>query len=659
MKHLMTILTLTLALATGAAVAENWPQFRGPTGQGVSRELELPLKWSPTENVAWKTELPGVSWSSPIVWDERVFVTTATDNGESCRVLSLDRKTGKILWDKEVFKQVPRHKQDRNTFATPTPATDGERVYACFGDGSFAALNFAGDIVWTNRDYSFYGEHGLGSSPILFRDLLLMARDGSSDGEDKKLGWQKPWDQSRVIALDTKTGKERWQGRRGLSRISHGTPTIWEHDGSAEVVSEAGDVVQGFDAQTGERRWSSAVIGEGKVPSTVIGDGLVFTAGGWGGKETIKAFKLGGAGDLKETNLVWEQRKGMPKVPSMIYVQPHLFAISDGGIATCMKAATGEVIWQERIGGNFSASPVAADRRIYFTGDNGETTVIEAGPTFKVLAKNALDEKAQASPAISQGQLFIRTEKNLFCIVNESSAAAVNSASSGLMAHWKFDEASGPQIIDSSGGKHDGKLLGAVRAAGKFGGAIECKQDALVEVPHAATLDDFKNGLTISAWVKRDGDATWNMIISREVKDGPSEYFGLAVFKNKALFSIDADGAHYQNIKSDEDIPVGEWIHLAGTYDNKEFRLYVNGRLAKSAPCAVPFQFADTNPIIIGGNTNTQGKKWVDCFNGMIDEVSLFNRSLTGSQVLELDSVMSNQPRASCPGKRTSILREP
>ena len=172
--------------------------------------------------------------------------------------------------------------------------------------------------------------------------------------------------------------------------------------------------------------------------------------------------------------------------------------------------------------------------------------------------------------------------------------------------------------------------------AGKFGNAVECEQDALVEVPHAAALDDFKDGLTVSAWVKRDADTTWNMIVSREIKDGPSEYFGLAVVKNKALFSVDGDGAHYKNIKSDDDMPVGEWIHLAGTYDNKEFKLYVNGRLVKSAPYTVPFQFGDTNPLIIGGNTNTQSRKWVDCFHGLIDEVQLFDRSLTGAEVLGL-----------------------
>lgn len=414
MKSVLQI--LAFFLFTVSLPAGNWPQFRGPTTQGRSAETGVPLRWSATNNVLWKTPIPGESWSSPIVWNDRLFVTTATDNGQTCRVLALDARSGRVLWDKAVFQQSPRRKEDRNTYATPTPATDGKRVYACFGDGSFAALDFSGDIVWTNRDYKFYGKHGLGTSPILFQGLLIMARDGSSDGEDKNLGWQTPWDQARVLALDARTGQEHWQGKRGLSRISHGVPAIWEHDGRAEVVSEAGDVVQGFDAQTGERLWSNSVIGEGKVPSTVLGDGLVFTAGGWGGKNTIKAFRLGGKGELKETQLVWEQKKNMPRVPSLLYVNPLLFSITDGGVAACLKAESGEICWQERIGGNFSASPVFAGGRIYLLSDTGETTVIAAAPEFRVLAKNPLGEKCQASPAIAQGRIFIRTAENLFCI---------------------------------------------------------------------------------------------------------------------------------------------------------------------------------------------------------------------------------------------------
>jgi len=405
----------------GAALvanAGNWPQFRGPTAQGHSPETGLPLNWNSATNIAWKTELPGEAWSSPIVWDDHVFVTTATDGGQSCRVLALDRRSGAILWNQEVFRQVPRRKEGRNTYATPTPATDGERLYACFGDGSFAALDFSGKLVWTNRDYPHYSQHGLATSPILHRGLLIMARDGSSEGPDETLGWQKPWDQAFILALDTQTGRERWKARRGLSRIAHGAPARWERGGAVELVSEAGDVVQGFDPQTGERLWSSQVIGEGKVPSTVVGENLVFTAGGWGGRESIKAFHLGARGDLGTTNLAWEQRKGMPKIPSMLYSRPHLFAVTDGGIATCLKAATGAIVWQERLGGNYSASPVSAEGRIYFVSDEGQTTVIAAGPTFEILARNPLGEKVQASPAISQGRIFIRTEEHLLAIGN-------------------------------------------------------------------------------------------------------------------------------------------------------------------------------------------------------------------------------------------------
>ncbi|HVJ81953.1 MAG TPA: PQQ-binding-like beta-propeller repeat protein [Planctomycetia bacterium] len=379
---------LSFMLAPPAA-AENWPQFRGPTGQGVSAEKDPPLEWSSSKNIAWKTEIPGDAWSSPIVWGDRAFVTTATDGGKSCRIVALDFKSGAILWNKEVFRQSLKRKEGRNTYATPTPATDGERVYACFGDGSFAATTFAGEIAWTNRDYPFYSQHGLGSSLVLHDGLLLMARDGSSEGPDKGVGWQTPWDQAYVVALDAKTGKERWKTKRGRSRISHGTPVILNSpEGKTEVVSEAGDVLQGMDFATGKLKWTSEVIGEGKAPSVVLGDGLAFASGGWGGKATIKAFKLGGAGELKESNLVWEQKKGMPNIPSMVCVSPHLYAVTDAGVATCLKGESGEVVWQNRLGGNFAASPVAAAGRIYFFGDRGDTTVVETGPTFKTHAKN-------------------------------------------------------------------------------------------------------------------------------------------------------------------------------------------------------------------------------------------------------------------------------
>jgi outer membrane protein assembly factor BamB len=332
-------------------------------------------------------------------------------------MLALDAASGKVVWDREVFRQVPRKKETRNSYATPTPVTDGKRVYAVFSDGGFAALDFSGKVAWTNRDYPFYSQHGLGASPVLAGGQLIMTMDASSEGDDKLIGWQKPWDKSFVVALDAETGKQRWKTMRGITRISHGTPTLWNGaDGKPQLVTEAGDVVQGFDVATGAKLWTSAVAGEGKVPSTVVGDGLVFTAGGYRGRDSVKAFRLGGSGELAETALAWEQKKVNPKVPSLLYIKPWLFAIQDNGIASCQKADTGEVLWQERVGGGFSASPVAAEGRVYLLDNNGDTTVIEAGPAFKVLAKNPLGEPTQASMAVSDGRIFIRTEKNLYCV---------------------------------------------------------------------------------------------------------------------------------------------------------------------------------------------------------------------------------------------------
>ncbi|MEO8270100.1 MAG: PQQ-binding-like beta-propeller repeat protein [Aureliella sp.] len=419
MRRLVPVL-FTLLSWGNPLQADQWPEFRGPHGDGHTTETNVPVHWSRTENVAWRTDLPGESWSSPVVWGDRVFVTTTLEEGKSCHLLAIDRPTGEIVWDKQIHEQDLRRKENRNSYATPTPAVDGERVYACFGDGTFVATDFEGNIVWSNADYPFYSQHGLGSSPILHNGLLIMARDGSSDGssdgEDTKLGWQTPWDQSYLIALDTQTGKERWLAKRGLSRIAHGTPCIWEHAGRTQVISEAGDVVQGFDIDSGERLWSSRVDGEGKVPSTLVGHEMVFTAGGWGGKESIKAFQLGEVGELEEKNLVWEQKRGMPKIPSMLFAAPYLIAVTDGGIVSCMHAETGELQWQERLGGNYSASPVTAAGRIYITSDEAKTTVIELGDKPSIVAVNSLEEPLQASLAISQGSIFLRTEHALFRI---------------------------------------------------------------------------------------------------------------------------------------------------------------------------------------------------------------------------------------------------
>lgn len=405
---------MVLAGAT-PVLAENWPGFRGPTGQGLSTEKALPTRWSESQNVAWKTEIPGQSWSSPIVFGDRVFLTTATDNGVSGRILCLDRKSGQILWNKEVLQQPLKRKENRNTYATPTPVTDGQRVYAVFNDGSIVAVDYEGKTLWVNREVKFYSQHGLGASPILFEDLLIMPFDSSSEGPDRQVGWKKPWQNAVILAVDKKTGQTQWRGQRGLSRIAHVTPNIMRFNGQPLLVSGAGDVVQGHDPKTGQLLWSVYSRGEGVVPSIVLGEELIYSASGFE-KPTIRAIRPGGSGDVTKTHIAWEQASNVPTLSSFVLANGLLFTVKENGIAQCLKADSGKVVWQERLEGTYGASPIVADGKVYFLADDGQTTIVEAGEQFKVIARNKLEEKCQASMAASQGQFFIRTDKNLYCI---------------------------------------------------------------------------------------------------------------------------------------------------------------------------------------------------------------------------------------------------
>jgi outer membrane protein assembly factor BamB len=404
--------------------AENWPGFRGPTGQGTSSEKGLPTKWSATENVAWKTPIPGEGWSSPIVWGDRVFVTAATDNGASCRVICISARDGKVLWNKEVFKQAAERKQEKNSLATPTPVTDGQRVYAFFGGGGAAAVDFGGNVVWTNTSNAFYSQHGLGSSPILYKDLLLMPWDHSirpGPGIDPHIGWQIKWDQSYVWALDKNTGKERYKARRRQSRIAHMTPQVLDVDGKPQLISAAGDVIEAFDPLSGERIWWVTTGGEGVTPSPVFENGIVFSSSGFATNvpyAAIRAHRMGGRGDVTRQNLVWEQKKNVPMLPSFVLANHLLFMVTEKGIAQCLDPKDGNILWTERLEGTFSASPIAtADGKVYFLNEDGDTSVIEAAREFKEVATNTLsDGPCQASAAVSNGRLFIRTAKKLYCI---------------------------------------------------------------------------------------------------------------------------------------------------------------------------------------------------------------------------------------------------
>lgn len=408
-------LTVLSAAGLQASIAENWPGFRGPGRQGISNEKNLPTQWSETSNIAWKTPIPGTGWSSPIVFGDHIIVATATDEGASYRLLCLDRKSGTVLWNKQILRQKPGHKQRLNSYASSTPVTDGKNVYIVAFDGSIAAVSMKGETVWMNRDFEYFSEHGLGVSPILYKEFLIVAFDPSSSGPDTKLGWQKPWDKAVILALDKNTGKVRWEGKRGLSQIAHVSPQIMNVGGEDQLISSAGNVIQGFDPDTGERIWTVSSPGEGVVPSVVVGEGLIFTASGFGAS-AIRVVRAGGKGDVTETHIAWESPDDVPKIPSMLYVKPYLYLVTEAGVAKCFKAATGEVIWRERLGGRFSASPLWADGKIYFLSEKGTTTVIADGAEFKILAENELNETCKASPALSQENIFIRSDRHLYCI---------------------------------------------------------------------------------------------------------------------------------------------------------------------------------------------------------------------------------------------------
>jgi outer membrane protein assembly factor BamB len=424
------LIGLVLA-ATFSARAENWPRFRGPNGQGISSESNLPATWSATENIAWKTPIAAQGWSSPIVWGERIFLTGTTDRGVSCHVVCLSTSDGKVLWDKKVFEQQTTRKEGKNSYATPTPVTDGQSVYGVFGSGGIVALDFAGNILWTNTENKFYSRHGLGSSPIIYKDLLVIPWDWSivpGPGIEEKVGWQIPWDKGFVLALDRKTGKEKWRTGRGSSRISHMTPIVASIGGKDQIISPAGDAIQGFDPESGALLWTVKSGGEGVVPSPVLaGADLLVTLSGFPtnvpGGTAIRAVRLDpkARGDVTGTHIAWEQRRNVPHLPSMVYHAPSdlLFGVRENGFGLCVKARTGEIVWHERLGGNFSASPVLAENRVYLLAESGETVVVEASERFKEIARNRLGDgqgPVQASMAIADGKLYIRSARQLWCI---------------------------------------------------------------------------------------------------------------------------------------------------------------------------------------------------------------------------------------------------
>jgi outer membrane protein assembly factor BamB len=385
-----------------ADAAEDWPQFRGPSGQGHSTERGLPLDWSESRSVVWKTPVPGAGWSSPVIAGGRAWITSAV--GDSLRALAFDAATGREVVNVEVFRaDRSGNLNPKNNRASPTPIIDGDRVYVHFGADGTAALTAAGEIVWRTR-LRYESQHGGGGSPVLHDGLLIVNCDGN--GGD-----------AFVVALDARTGKTRWKTARRLpADQAYSTPLVIRTGDRDAVVSVGAYRAAAYDPGTGKEIWRVSY-GDGfsNVPRPVYGHGLVYIATGFQ-QPALVAVRADGTGDVTKTHVAWTLQRGAPYTPSPLLVGDELYIVNDTGIASCVDARTGAMRWQHRVGGNHSASPVYGDGRIYFLSEEAVSTVIAPGPVFRLLSTNRLDGAALASMAISDGSIFIRTDSHLYRI---------------------------------------------------------------------------------------------------------------------------------------------------------------------------------------------------------------------------------------------------
>ncbi len=408
-------LLLVFALLCGAAgpfgtahASGDWPEFRGPTSQGLGDNARPPLTWGTSEHVTWKRAIPGTGWSSPVVMDDRIYLTTAIEHDdtlESLRALQLDAESGEILWNVPVFDQLPRiPKHPKNGYASPTPIVSGERLFVHFGPLGTACLNLDGAVLWRQSGLAYKTPHGNGGSPALAGDRLIISYDDN--------------DAPFIAALDTQTGKVLWKTFRNSTagkKFSFSTPLIMEEQGRHVAVSTASGLVGAYDLRDGNLVWQVRY-GEGFsiVPRPVLAHGLIFLGTGFARPSSIYAIRTGGAGDVTDSHVAWTSEEGTPHTPSMLVVGAELYCVSDRGEISCRDAVTGKIHWIEKVDGKFSASPVFADGRIYATSEGGKTTVFAAGKRFQVLATNDLAERIFASPALSGKALYLRTEHQLY-----------------------------------------------------------------------------------------------------------------------------------------------------------------------------------------------------------------------------------------------------
>ena len=401
--------TAALVLTAGAGLgADDWPEFRGPTGQGHADDAAVPLTWSETERVTWKTPVPGQGWSSPVIAAGRLWLTTAVTvegSGSSLRLLAYDVATGEQTLDVEVFGSAEvTPLNPKNSLASPTAVLDpdGERIYVHFGATGTAAVSPAGEIVWRAR-FPYVSQHGNGGSPILHDGRLIVSIDG--------------YDTAYLVAVDARTGEEHWRSvRPDPVSQAYSTPLLIDVDGRTQIVNVSAFRTSGHDPATGDPIWEVGYPrGFSNVPRPVYGHGMVYITTGFQ-TPTLLAVRVDGAGDVTRTHVAWQHRRGVPHTSSPLLVGDELYLVSDFGIATCLDARTGDIRWQQRLGGNHSASPLYAGGRIYFQNEEGVTTVLVPGTEYRELARNRIDGVTLASMAVSDGALFMRTDTHLYRI---------------------------------------------------------------------------------------------------------------------------------------------------------------------------------------------------------------------------------------------------
>jgi outer membrane protein assembly factor BamB len=381
--------------------AEDWPQFRGPDGQGHSSEQDLPLDWSEAENVVWRRPLPGLGWSSPVVRGRLIWLTTALEEQGSLRAVCVDTVTGKVLRDIEVFRKSDLGPiNPKNSHASPTPVIDGERVFVHYGAHGTACLSLRGEVVWRNQELTYDHRHGPAGSPIVWQDLLIFNCDGD--------------DTQSVVALDRDTGRIRWRAARE-GKLGYATPLLVSVDGVEQIISPGGGIVAAYEPATGKEIWRLPHGGDSVVLRPVVNHGLVFVSSGYT-STALYAIDLRARGQISLADAAWTLRRGVPYDPSPLVVGDELYLVSDQGVVSCLDARSGKQHWQTRLRGAFSASPLAAEGRIYLTNEEGMTTVMAAGKTMKKLAENQLDGRMLASLATANHAIYARTDKALYRI---------------------------------------------------------------------------------------------------------------------------------------------------------------------------------------------------------------------------------------------------